>query len=134
MSSVVISGDTSGSITLSAPAVSGSNTITLPAATGELSMLGASGQTWTDVLVSRALSTTYTNSTGKPIFVSIIATQNSSSSGITSLTVGGVVISRHYSASASSTLTSVSGIVPPNQTYIVTTTNSITLSIWSELR
>ena len=34
MSSVVISGDTSGAITLSAPAVSGTNTITLPANTG----------------------------------------------------------------------------------------------------
>jgi hypothetical protein len=34
MSSVVISGDTSGAITLSAPAVAGTNTITLPAATG----------------------------------------------------------------------------------------------------
>ena len=34
MSSVVISGDTSGSITLAAPAVAGSNTLTLPANTG----------------------------------------------------------------------------------------------------
>jgi hypothetical protein len=34
MSSVVISGDTSGAITLSAPAVAGTNTITLPANTG----------------------------------------------------------------------------------------------------
>lgn len=34
MSSVVISGDTSGAITLAAPAVAGTNTITLPALTG----------------------------------------------------------------------------------------------------
>ena len=34
MSSVIISGDTSGSITLAAPAVAGTNTITLPANTG----------------------------------------------------------------------------------------------------
>jgi hypothetical protein len=34
MSSVVISGDTSGAITLAAPSVSGTNTATLPAATG----------------------------------------------------------------------------------------------------
>jgi hypothetical protein len=34
MASIVISGDTSGTITVSAPAVSGSNTITLPAVTG----------------------------------------------------------------------------------------------------
>ena len=34
MSSVIISGDTSGAITLAAPAVAGTNTITLPAVTG----------------------------------------------------------------------------------------------------
>jgi hypothetical protein len=39
MSSVVISGDTSGSITLAAPAVSGTNTATLPAATGTVALL-----------------------------------------------------------------------------------------------
>lgn len=36
MSSVVISGDTSGTVTLAAPSVAGSNTITLPASTGNL--------------------------------------------------------------------------------------------------
>ena len=40
MSSVVISGDTSGSITLSAPAVAGTNTITMPAATGTVMVSG----------------------------------------------------------------------------------------------
>ena len=36
MSSVVIAGDTSGTITVSAPAVSGSNTLTLPAVTANV--------------------------------------------------------------------------------------------------
>ena len=40
MSSVVISGDTSGAITLAAPAVAGTNTITLPAATGTVMVSG----------------------------------------------------------------------------------------------
>lgn len=40
MSSVVISGDTSGAITLAATAVSGTNTITLPAATGTAMVSG----------------------------------------------------------------------------------------------
>ena len=43
MSSVVISGDTSGTITVSAPAVSGSNTITLPAETGTARTTVSSG-------------------------------------------------------------------------------------------
>jgi hypothetical protein len=40
MSSVVISGDTSGAITLAAPAVAGTNTITLPATTGTVVLTG----------------------------------------------------------------------------------------------
>jgi hypothetical protein len=39
MSSVVISGDTSGAITLAAPAVAGTNTITLPAQTATIATL-----------------------------------------------------------------------------------------------
>jgi len=44
MSSVVISGDTSGAITLSAPSVAGTNTITLPANTGTVITTASSGQ------------------------------------------------------------------------------------------
>ena len=40
MSSVVISGDTSGAITVAAPAVAGTNTITLPAVTGTAVVAG----------------------------------------------------------------------------------------------
>ena len=40
MSSVVISGDTSGAITLAAPAVAGTNTATIPAATGTVMVSG----------------------------------------------------------------------------------------------
>jgi hypothetical protein len=41
MSAIVLSGDTSGTITLDAPAVAGTNTINLPAATGTLALTGA---------------------------------------------------------------------------------------------
>lgn len=40
MSSVVISGDTSGAITLAVPAVAGTNTVTIPAATGTVMVNG----------------------------------------------------------------------------------------------
>jgi len=49
MASIVVSGDTSGAITLSAPTVSGTNTVTLPAAT--------------DTLVGKATTDTLTNKT-----------------------------------------------------------------------
>ena len=75
MSSVVISGDTSGSITLSAPAVSGTNTATLPAATGTVMVSGnmpafsayassaqsISNTTWTKVTLDSELFDTNNN-------------------------------------------------------------------------
>ena len=44
MSSIVISGDTSGTITLTAPAVAGTNTLTLPANTGAVLTTASGGQ------------------------------------------------------------------------------------------
>jgi hypothetical protein len=38
MSSIIVSGDTSGAITIAAPAVSGTNTLTLPASTGTVAL------------------------------------------------------------------------------------------------
>lgn len=40
MSSMILSGDTSGSVTVTVPAVAGTNTITLPAATGTVMVSG----------------------------------------------------------------------------------------------
>lgn len=51
MSSVIINGDTSGSITLAAPAVSGTTTLTLPATTDTLV-----GKTTTDTLTNKTLT------------------------------------------------------------------------------
>ena len=57
MSSIVVSGDTSGAITISAPAVSGTNTLTLPAATDTLV-----GKATTDTLTNKTLTTPNINS------------------------------------------------------------------------
>jgi len=111
MSQLIIAGDTSGTITLQAPAVAGSTTLTLPATTGNfvtttgtpstagnvLTSDGANwisaapsglgiGQTWTAFTnVTRVFGTTYTNSTGKPIsvFASATGTAPSNSIGMT---------------------------------------------------
>jgi len=68
MSSVVIAGNTSGTITLSAPAVAGTNTITLPASTGTVALTSQLGGGFrTHVLTS---GTTYTPlSTVKSFYV-----------------------------------------------------------------
>jgi hypothetical protein len=51
MASIVVAGDTSGTVTLSAPAVSGTTTLTLPTANGTL-VTTASGQTLTSPTIS----------------------------------------------------------------------------------
>jgi hypothetical protein len=72
MSSVVISGDTSGSITLQAPAVAGTTTLTLPATTG--TVFTTTGGTLTGGLTVGGILNT--GSTGQ---VQFPATQNPSS-------------------------------------------------------
>jgi hypothetical protein len=79
---VVISGSSSGTATVAVPAAAGTPTLTLPTTTGTLALttnLFAVGQTWQDVIGSRAKRTTYQNTTGKPIVVSISFTANFSS-------------------------------------------------------
>jgi hypothetical protein len=44
MASIVVAGDTSGAITLAAPAIAGTNTLTLPANTGTVITTASSGQ------------------------------------------------------------------------------------------
>jgi hypothetical protein len=76
MASLIVSGDTSGAITLSAPAVSGTNTVTLPAAT--------------DTLVGKATTDTLTNKTlTSPTITGAVM----SSMGSSVITAGTVVAS-----------------------------------------
>jgi hypothetical protein len=57
MSSIVINGDTSGSVTLSAPAVSGSSVLTLPAVTDTLAGIAATQTLTNKTLTSPVLTT-----------------------------------------------------------------------------
>ena len=94
-------------------------------------------QTWQSVTGSRALGTTYTNSTGRPIVVSVRVLQVSGGSpSSVGLNVGGVVAAWSPSVAASSAINSwVSGIVPNGATYNVSIeTGSMSLTSWSELR
>ena len=69
MSSVVISGNTSGSITLSAPDVSGSNTITLPASTGTVLTTGSPQSGGVIQVVQAVKSDTFTTASGSYVDV-----------------------------------------------------------------
>ena len=136
MANIAISGDTSGAITLSAPAVAGTNTITLPASTGTAALTSdviGVGQTWQGLTGSRAIGTTYTNSTGKPIMVAYTASCSSGNS-VQGLTINGVNV---FSTGLSSNglPIGVSLIVPNGATYVTATNNgTLTLITWAELR
>ena len=96
--------------------------------------VGGSSQSWTDVVASRALSTTYTNSTGNPITVMI---QYSSTAGSATLdvTIGAAAV--RVARTANSAGASVVGtiVVPAGSTYAATVTGGTpTLETWWELR
>ena len=61
MSSVVISGDTSGSITLAVPAVAGTNTITIPASTGTMALTSQLNPAATPITNSLGADVSLTN-------------------------------------------------------------------------
>lgn len=91
------------------------------------------GQVWQDVTASRAWNTTYTNTTGKPIQVSLAARDTVAGNLSIELFVSGVNIANHYLGA--STHATVSAIVPPGETYRVERrdTND-TITSWAELR
>ena len=92
------------------------------------------GQTWQNVTVSRAINTTYYNTTGKPINVSINGGNSAGNSVM--LTVNGItLIGAGYTATYAS-LGYISGIIPPGGSYVFGAYSSGTPSIsyWAELR
>jgi hypothetical protein len=94
------------------------------------------GQSWTNMLSNRALGTAYTNTTNKPIMISLSGAGFSapvppavvSTPSTISLSINGVVVSR---TDANNT---VQGIVPAGSAYIASTTGTVTLVNWAELR
>jgi hypothetical protein len=90
------------------------------------------GQTWQDVTSSRALNTSYTNSTGKPIFLAI-SYVNTAETNDASITVSGVeVASTRMNISATSGYVTLNAIVPDGATYSYQSDSA--LRRWVELR
>jgi len=89
--------------------------------------LGSTSQAYTDVTSSRALNTTYTNSTASPIHVNV-QTAASSASGV--MLVNGNNACAYISGPSAFGTYSV--IVPPGQTYQLN--NASAISNWYELR
>jgi hypothetical protein len=132
MSSLVLLGDTSGQITLAAPATAGTTTLTLQANTGTLALqtdgIGFS-QTWQDVTASRVSGTTYYNTTGRPIF--ILPNPVQSTSQTTNASINGVVVLQ-MSGSGNSFQYIVPLVIPVGASYSCTANGGFTR--WFELR
>jgi hypothetical protein len=88
------------------------------------------GQTWQDLTASRALSTTYTNSTGRSICVSINTTR--STAGALTVTVSGLqLVSLQASGQSVVDACDYTFIVPAGATYSAT---GNAIASWVELR
>lgn len=123
--------------------LSGDGTVTglvaggLPSATVTQTTLDTSvvpigvGQTWQNP--SRAIGTTYTNSTGKPIVATVSYTCSAANSVQGFLINGATVYSGGVNTAGSSGGFSL--IIPNGATYVTTTnTGTMTLVSWAELR
>ena len=127
---LAVAGTLSATGTVTAATYAGAGT----SLTGTANSLNAGigvNQTWTSV--ARAIGTTYTNSTGKPISVAITATCSSATT-VQGLTINGTVV---YAGSVgdAGTASGFSLIVPNGATYVtVTNGGTLTLVTWYELR
>ncbi len=92
------------------------------------------GQAWQNVTASRALATTYYNTTGRVIVVSFFGT-NSILNGTAAFVVNGANVGISSGAAAAGGGVSGAFIVPPGAAYsIINFGNINTLSAWNELR
>jgi hypothetical protein len=89
-------------------------------------------QTWQNVVSSRAFSTTYYNTTGRPILVNVSA--GTANGGVT-LVINGITVASITTVAGYSNAELMSGIVPPGGSYsVVPSGASPTFGAWAELR
>jgi hypothetical protein len=136
--SVILGNGTSAlSGNLVAPSTSG-NVLTSNGTTWTSEVLGAIGvgQTWQNVTGSRSLNTAYTNSTSKPIMVSVyyqtLGTNNNLTAVVGGVTVAGMLFNLVFGTLQ--TGDSFSFIVPAGTSYQVNSSAAPGISSWSELR
>jgi hypothetical protein len=134
---LVLNGATSGSATLQSTDAT-TTTITMPSTTGTLALTSAVigiGQTWQDVTASRAFSTTYTNSTGKPIMVAVqgVSAGASGNKAVTFYIDTFAITTNGFYSTTGNNYPNITVIVPNGSTYKVEP-DSVSLGKWWELR
>ena len=125
---------TQGAVILNNTLTSASTTQALTAQQGKVlnDQAFGIGQTWQNLTSSRALGVTYTNSTGKPIQVSVCVSH--AERVVSTLSVSGVVVSRvrqDVNAATGYQDSTHTTIIPNGATY---SASGGTLIFWSELR
>jgi hypothetical protein len=141
MSKITLTGNVSGTgtFTIASPNSNNDRTLTMPDAAGTIATqaytdglaLGV-GQTWQNVTSSRAKNTTYTNSTGRPIFISVAISSNSLAN--LSFSINGAVLTEFYiPVTAANTDVPITYVIPAGATYGF---NNFAANIirWFELR
>ena len=125
---------TQGAVILNNTLTSTSTTQALTAAQGKVlnDQAFGVGQTWQDVTASRAKGTTYTNSTGKPIQVSVVVQDTSSVNDLYFFVNNTMVVGMIDLAGGSAGFQQVTITVPSTHTYRLETGNL--LNSWVELR
>ena len=91
------------------------------------------GQTWQDVTAWRALGTTYTNSTGKPIYV-IVVNEFQNNADPIEVFVNNIKLLSVDKGNGVGWLGDTSFVVPAGQTYKVTKDIYSNIKSWVELR
>jgi hypothetical protein len=119
-------------------AVDGAEAYADEVAAGKLDIAAALGvgQTWQNATGSRALNTTYTNTSGRPIMVSVNSSVNPSGADFLSILVNNVTAAISL-ANSTCYGNSMTVIVPPGATYraiISGGTGTSKISYWAELR
>ena len=95
--------------------------------------IGNSSQTYQDVTSSRANGTTYTNSTGAPIFVILMGSDASGQAFNLAVTIGSTTLGT-FGGSGASSNREFTFIIPTGSTYSVAWNASANLTKWWELR
>lgn len=137
-----ISSDNTGILQLKSGTGAGTTALTIDASqnatfagTVTATNLFGVGQTWTNVTASRAIGTTYTNSTGKAIAVSVYKGSGTVANSFWLISVGGVSIGSSTQVYSASAAQQAFFIVPSETTYVLTNGSGATVpAIWAELR
>jgi len=130
-SGAILKGDGTSAVSAASAAdiVAAISTTAVALSTNSTNAIGYN-QTWQNVLSSRSNGATYTNSTGKPIMVSVTASPTSNNQSISAsvggVSLGGLTLTSGYTSGG------FQFIVPAGATYVVSTSGS--LNTWAELR